>query len=299
MAWLAPRLPTSVSIWFLVAALAVAGGARAAKPEAPEKAFVWELVDVPAPFYLVGTMHSLTKADYPLAPPYHEALAKAERVIFECDPRQRPLLVRKFREISRYPDGQDIETELSPVTYAILKKNSWRFATKVEALRKYRPWAIALRFLNRQQSLGPADPRSMDYYMTREAQRTGKELGGLESVDEHIAFWRKLLERDGETLLLYVLTQSERTNPLIEKTRNAWRRGDAAALTATSARLRQSNPGIAHKLLDGRNAKWVPRIEAEMQTGKPTAIVAGAAHFVGPNGVVELLRARGHKVTRL
>ena len=97
MGCLARQLPTSVPAWYLLAALAIAGDAAAAKPQEAGKAFVWRLVDVPAPFYLVGTMHTLTKEDYPLPPPYHQALAKAEQVIFECDPRQRPLLVRKFR----------------------------------------------------------------------------------------------------------------------------------------------------------------------------------------------------------
>jgi uncharacterized protein YbaP (TraB family) len=299
MGRMARQIPAGIQAWLLLAVLLGPINIIAAQLKPSEKPFVWQLLDLPVPFYLVGTMHSLTREDYPLAPVYHQVLARAERVVFEYDPRQRPLLARKFREISHYPDGHDLETELSPATFALLKKNTWRFATSVDALRKYRPWAIALRILNRQASLGPADVRSMDFYLTREAQRAGKELGGLETVDEHIAFWRDLLERDGENLLLYVLTRSSRTLPLIDRTRDAWRRGDAVALAATTARLRRSNPGIAGKLFYRRNAIWVPRIEAEMKSGKPTVIVAGAAHFIGTDSVVDLLRARGHKLRRL
>ena len=296
MGRLARQCPASVVALLLLLA---AGRLNAGRPAPPERPFVWQLIDLPVPFYLMGTMHSLNGEDYPLSSAYRQALASAQRVVFEYNPRQRQLLARKFREIARYPAGKEIETELSPTTFALLKKNIWRFATDVDAVRKYRPWAIALRLLSRQRSLSPADPRSMDLYLTTEAQRAGKEMGGLETVEEHIAFWQELLERDGENLLLYVLTQSQRTTPLIDKTREAWRRGDAAALAATTTRLRESNPAIAHKLLDRRNANWVPRIEAEMKTGKPTVIVAGAAHFIGPDGVVELLRARGHRVNRL
>jgi uncharacterized protein YbaP (TraB family) len=52
-------------------------------------------------------------------------------------------------------------------------------------------------------------------------------------------------------------------------------------------------------LVDDRNVKWIPRIEAELKTGKPTAIVAGALHFSGPHSVIALLQARGYKVEQL
>nr|MBA3608593.1 TraB/GumN family protein [Chthoniobacterales bacterium] len=59
------------------------------------------------------------------------------------------------------------------------------------------------------------------------------------------------------------------------------------------------NPGYAQKLLDRRNLRWVDRIEAEMKTGKPTAIVAGAGHFTGERGVIALLQKRGYEIERL
>jgi uncharacterized protein YbaP (TraB family) len=45
--------------------------------------------------------------------------------------------------------------------------------------------------------------------------------------------------------------------------------------------------------------KWIPRIEAELKTGKPTAIVAGALHFSGPRSVIALLQKRGYVVEQL
>ena len=43
----------------------------------------------------------------------------------------------------------------------------------------------------------------------------------------------------------------------------------------------------------------MPRTEAELKSGKPTAIVAGALHFSGPNSVVALLEKRGYKIEQL
>src|SRR5207249_2125212 len=55
--------------------------------------------------------------------------------------------------------------------------------------------------------------------------------------------------------------------------------------------------GLDNYLVD--RAKRMARIEAELKSGKPTAIVAGALHFSGPNSVVALLEKRGYKIEQL
>jgi uncharacterized protein YbaP (TraB family) len=52
-------------------------------------------------------------------------------------------------------------------------------------------------------------------------------------------------------------------------------------------------------MIDRRNAKWIPRIESEINSGKPTLVVAGAMHFSGPRSVIALLQRRGHKIEQL
>ncbi len=277
---------------------ALASCATAAPPPAG-KHFVWRVKNLPAPFYLVGSLHNLSPRDYPLPPAYQVALTTPQRLVFEHDPRQGALLERKFREAARYPAGQTIESEVGPTTLALLKKNAWRSRLKFEQMRRLRPWAIALNFLAAKGPVGAAHGRSMDARLGAQARRSGKEVAGLETTDEHIAFWREMLERDGENLLLYTLTREKTIDALFEKTRAAWQRGDVAALTAANARLRRANPGYAQKLLDRRNLRWVDRIEAEMKTGKPTAIVAGAGHFTGERGVIALLQKRGYEIERL
>jgi len=63
--------------------------------------------------------------------------------------------------------------------------------------------------------------------------------------------------------------------------------------------LRTEAPGIAARLVENRDVKWVSRIEAELKTGNPTAIVAGALHFSGPRSVIALLQKRGYEIEQL
>jgi uncharacterized protein len=51
-------------------------------------------------------------------------------------------------------------------------------------------------------------------------------------------------------------------------------------------------------MLTDRNQNWLPKIE-ELARGKKNAVViVGAAHLVGKDGVVELLRKKGATVTQ-
>ena len=79
----------------------------------------------------------------------------------------------------------------------------------------------------------------------------------------------------------------------------AWRKGDTNALWAGDATLRSKAPRIAARFVDDRNVKWIPRIETELKTGKPTAIVAGALHFSGPRSVIALLQQHGYVIEQL
>jgi uncharacterized protein YbaP (TraB family) len=43
----------------------------------------------------------------------------------------------------------------------------------------------------------------------------------------------------------------------------------------------------------------VPKIRAELNSGKPTSIVVGANHMLGPTGLIALLQRNGYKFEQL
>ena len=55
-------------------------------------------------------------------------------------------------------------------------------------------------------------------------------------------------------------------------------------------------PEIHRKVIDDRNQRWLPQIESLLSRGENALIVVGAAHLVGKNGVIELLKGRGYRV---
>jgi uncharacterized protein YbaP (TraB family) len=55
---------------------------------------------------------------------------------------------------------------------------------------------------------------------------------------------------------------------------------------------------VYETLLAGRNRRWVPKIEGCSQANQSCFVVVGAAHLVGPDGLLTLLKQRGFTVTQ-
>src|SRR5215471_10653243 len=274
------------------------------------KCCVWRVANAKAPFYLVGSIHALSKKDYPLPKPYDIALKSSTRFLFEFNPTQHEEFQRKFDAAAKYPPGQDLRSKISPELLAWLRKNMFTVIpdaggekdeqfTSFDSQLRYRPWWIA------QHLAGPASyskasaSHGLDNYFVDHAIQSGKEIAGLESVKEHVAVMGGLSDRDSEFMLQDALSQPDNIDKESGRMYKAWRKGDTNALWAGDVHLRTQAPTIAARFVDDRNAKWVPRIEAELKTGKPTAVVAGALHFSGPRSVIALLQERGYVIEQL
>lgn len=282
--------------------------ARAAQPL--PKCCVWRVTNAKAPFYLVGSIHALSKKDYPLPAAYEIALKDSRRLLFEFDPTQHTEFEAKFAAAAKYPPGQDLRSKIHPELLAWLRRNM--VAVNVDPRRGkrsrvedfdgglgYKPWWIAQHLFDTSTYRSASPSHGLDNYFVDRAKKFEKEIAGLESVDEHVAVLGGLSDRDGEIILRNALTQPKNGPAEFNRMLKAWRRGDTAALGNGDAQLRREAPWIAARFVDERNVKWIPRIEAELKSGKPTAVVAGALHFCGPNSVVKLLEKRGYKIEQL
>jgi uncharacterized protein YbaP (TraB family) len=277
------------------------------------KCCVWRVTNAKAPFYLVGSIHSLSPRDYPFPAPYDLALNDSKRLLFEFNPNESDAFSDKFQAAGKYPRGQDIRNKIHAKTLWWLREYTqaieWKYnkedkkyhstVKSFDSALQYRPWWIANHFFTVSGYSDVTSKDGVDYVLETRAKKAGKELAGLESVDEHVAVMSGLTDLDGELLLLDTLVYGTRDNNDFHRARAAWRRGDTDKLWAMDARLRREAIWIARRLVDERNVRWIPRIEREIKTGKPTAIVAGAMHFSGPNSVVTLLQKRGYTVEQL
>jgi len=52
-------------------------------------------------------------------------------------------------------------------------------------------------------------------------------------------------------------------------------------------------------MLKDRNARWLPQIEAMLETEPTELVLVGLAHMAGSDGLIKLLTAKSYTVTQL
>src|SRR5436189_5303548 len=203
---------TSVLIAPVLFTLALLPTIPAPAAQALPKCCVWRVTNAKAPFYLVGSIHALSKKDYPLPGPYEVALKDSTRFVFEFDPSRGDEFEKKFEAAAKYPRGQDIRSKIDPTLLSWLRQNiltvnpdprrgkQSRVAGFDSELR-YKPWWIAQHLAAPASYSNSSASRGLDNYFVDHARMTRKEIAGLESDDEHVAVMGGMSDRESEFIL--------------------------------------------------------------------------------------------------
>ncbi len=100
-------------------------------------------------------------------------------------------------------------------------------------------------------------------------------------------------------LMKVTLEDLDKTKTDCEDMMKAWRTGDAEALDKLLNEASRETPAIFKRLLSDRTQRWAPQVEEWARGDKSVLVVVGAGHLVGKEGLVNLLRNKGLKVTQL
>jgi len=260
-----------------------------------DKHCLWRITNARAPFYLLGSVHSLQRADYQRVPLIEDVIKQSQQIWLEVDPKEEQAFAKKLGEAARLPRGQQILGKISPKTYNYLRKITINGLAEWQHLY---PWATAM-LLEYPKLRGVSSVYGVDYHVEEMARRYSKPTDGLESVDEHIRVLSDMHMVEGEVFLLQAVVHAGEAPRLYQEEVAAWKKGDTNRLYAMYVGRMKEAPTVWWRLLDRRNAKWVPRIESAIKSGRPTLVVAGALHFSGPRSVIALLQKRGYKIEQL
>ena len=77
---------------------------------------------------------------------------------------------------------------------------------------------------------------------------------------------------------------------------SAWKSGDMPAMERIVLPDMKNDPLMYQRLLVARNSNWMPKIESLFLRPQPSLVVVGAAHLIGPDGLLASLRARGYTI---
>jgi uncharacterized protein len=252
--------------------------------------------------YLAGSIHLLSDEYYPLAPAFDEAFGRADLLVEEVDmaemlsPDSQMTMLRR----GMMPAGRTLESVLSPETMAVVRAKVSGLGLPLAPLQLFKPWALALTLQGLEWQKAGFDPQlGLDRHFYDRAKNANIQIQGLETLEYQIGQFDSLPMPMQERMLAETLKEIETTRDAVGELARAWKAGDAAAVEKVVLSDLKSEPEIYQRLLLDRNRNWLPKIEALFTRPRPAFVVVGAAHLVGSDGVIQMLRARGYTVTQM
>lgn len=279
--------------------LLCAGGAAAA----PGTPLLWQVHGEAGDLYLLGSVHLLTEQDYPLAPVVDAAYADAEELVFELSPAdmQSGEAASRMMKLGALPAGETLQQHVSDETWSAVEHYVAQGGyLPLSAMQRMRPWFLALTLsVMEMQRAGLKPQFGIEQHFIQRLNRDGKHGAGLESIDEQLALFAAGSDEEQDQQLRQSLEQLPDMDEQLERMLALWRAGDGEGLHAMMVEEMADYPAIYQRLITQRNANWIPDLEAQLADPGDELVVVGAAHLVGEDGVVALLRQRGHRVERI
>jgi uncharacterized protein YbaP (TraB family) len=281
---------------FVLVLLLVAVQARADS----EQTILWSVRGEHNVVYLAGSMHFLPEAE-PLPAAMLDAYREAERLVMELDmddldPTDVQLVTL---QLGMLPPDSNLEQEIGAEAFARVRDHAETLGLNSLLLQRMRPWLAALTLTQLQLArLGWSSQAGVEQRFVRLAARDRKEIIGLESVSQQVGLLASMSSELQRDFILYSVEDAEAISREVEALTKAWREGDAQALEAVLLEGFRKYPKLYEPLTVMRNRAWIARIEPLLRERDDYLIVVGAAHLVGRDSVVDLLRRRGFKVRK-
>ena len=259
---------------------------------------VWVMHGAKNTVYLAGSVHALPREHSELPAQLERAYAASRTVVMEVDlDDMDPLEAVQFvTSRGTLPDGQTLEDVIGPTGYAKVSKLAGTLEVPEMVIAKLEPWAAAMVLTQFALMKTGYDPQlGIDMQLVGRARADGKPVDGLETVIDQLGIFDARSVAEQTRFLVESAEDAPLLSDDLRRLIAAWRAGDLRALEKELDKERATAPGLYDELLGARNRKWLPQIEALLDRDQDVLVVVGALHFVGHDGLLELLTKGGHK----
>jgi uncharacterized protein YbaP (TraB family) len=251
---------------------------------------------------LLGSIHVLRAADYPLPESIDALLANADVVTMELDLDDVDAVAQQatLLQAALLAPGTVLRDVVDPAVYRVAEQRSREIGMDLAQLERFEPWFVAITMLDQGlRRLGFQAERGLEQYLVGKALQSGKEILVLETLAFQIGIFDALPAQAQQSLLEQTLHELDGANVAMTELTDAWRAGRLDALSERLLEDFEDFPGLYETLVKNRNSEWLESFERYLRDGRRHLVVVGALHLVGRDNVIDLLEARGHEVARL
>ena len=267
------------------------------------KAPVWKVSKGDDYVYLGGTIHLLSKSDYPLPEAFETAYNNADEIVLEVDTvaLAAPEVQERVLNAMSYQDHRSLSNVLARETYSQLDQLLKSKGLPIAVFDRFTPAAAMMTLTQYElQKLGLIVSEGVDAHFGARAIEDKKESFFLESFEQQLDFFEIMNQLEPNLVIKSGIKDIERLDNFWNDLLNAWRNGDLAQLERIGiVEMKRDFPSIYQTILVNRNDNWLKQIDTMMGDEDKEFILVGALHMAGKEGLIQRLQVAGYTVSQL
>ncbi len=270
-----------------------------AKETLSQKGLLWKIAQPGvAPSYLLGTMHTEDPRVINLPEPIQKRFDAANSASFEIMMDISTLL--KSAAAMFLAEGKTLDKLLSSEDYQYIMAKLEAHGMPEEAAKTMKLWAILLTVSMPKSETG----EFLDLILYQQAATSGKQVYGLEKIEEQLSILDSLSTLEQTILLKDTLSYLDDMPQMLETMHDLYLTRDLTKMMQFSEKYMANDDPKVQKLLDKfmhllvnvRNQTMLKRMQPRLREGN-AFIAVGALHLPGEQGLLKLLQKQGYRVS--
>lgn len=271
-----------------------------------ENALLWKIEGqgLTEPSYLYGTIHMIEKESFFWPEGTLAAFEDAESITFEIDMddmfdmgAQMGLLTKAFMA-----DGKTLKDLYSAEDYELVKNHFDGMGIPMFFMEKLKPMFLTV-FASGDVEFGKgfgddSDIKSYEMEFFSLAQDSKKEVSGLETIEYQMSVFDSIPYSAQAEMLLESIQSSDTEDDSFKEMIQMYKDQNITKMVSFMSEEEQGIEGYEDVLLYTRNKNWIP-VMAKQMAANQVFFAVGAGHLGGKNGVIDLLKKEGYKLTAL
>lgn len=260
---------------------------------------LWK-VEGDTPVYLFGTIHYPDPRVIKLDERVSSAFEKSDVVVLEAN--ISPENIMSIMKYMFLPESLSLSGLLSPELYKKCEEALALSGLSIVLFESMKPWALSLMLMAPvPDSLSGSTP--LDLALFNMAEEKGKELLGLETLEDQIKIFDEMTYEEQIVSLEKQLNEIEKRDDQIEKLILLYLEGDEEKLCdyINHQAVEPKDIEFIDKLLGKRNTGMANGIDKLVKDnkGKTFFVGVGAGHLGGGDGVIAQLKKKGYIINRV
>ncbi len=270
---------------------------------AQAKSPVWKVSKGEQFLFIGGTIHMLSKKDYPLPKGFELAFQLSEDLVFETDIDgvNSVSTQMKFLPVLMYQDERTLESTLKKSTYTQLTNYLKARNLPISMFNKFTPAGLNTSLVVMElQNMGISSEGGVESHFNQRAKAAQKDVAWLESIEQQVALFDRMNALDADMVVTQTLRDVAKLEQEWPRLLAAWRTGNLAEIMQLGlAEMLNETPELYQFMLAERNQNWLPKIKQQLATPEIEFVLVGALHLAGQDSVLKMLIEEGYQVKQL